>query len=315
MNKHVCVIGAGVIGLTSALCLKDSGFNVKIIADKSDESICSNNAGAIWGPFLSNEDQRTLEWSFETLEILEIQANNPKSGVNIVDGILAATYETPMPEWFKLLNQNHDFADQLPDGYRKAWRYRVPIIEMPKYLTWLKEKFFEKNGVLETAKINSFNELTIKYDFIINCTGLGSIDLCSDQELYAVKGQLIEVSNPGIKDFFAERGDGKELFYWMPQGKKIVIGGTAEDKFNDRFVDNEQTRRMFDQAKRIEKKFIRSDFISERVGFRPCRDSIRFEFDTSFKNVFHNYGHGGSGVSLSWGCAQNVVKEINSLIK
>lgn len=312
MSKHICVIGAGVIGLTSALCFQESGFIVKIIADKFDETICSSNAGAIWGPFLSNEDQSAYEWSFETLKVFRNLAKNPKSGINIVDGVLAANYETQIPEWFKLLNQDHEYDEQLPKGYIKAWRYSVPIIEMPKYLNWLKTEFYQSNGVLEIGKINSFTELKDEFDFVINCTGLGSKELCADEKLYAMKGQLIVVSNPGVNYFFAERGDNKELFYWMPQGEKIVIGGTAEKIFSHTLIDEVQTKRMFDQAKRIEKKFAKSEFVAEKVGFRPCRDSIRFEFDKIYQNVFHNYGHGGSGVSLSWGCAQSVVKEINT---
>lgn len=225
---------------------------------------------------------------------------------------MAANYETNMPEWFKLLNQNHDYAKLLPEGYIKAWRYSVPIIDMPKYLDWLKTEFYQGKGTSAKCKIDSFTDLKNEFDFVINCTGLGSRELCCDEELYAIKGQLIVVSNPGINYFFAERGNDKELFYWMPQGKKIVIGGTAERIFSHRLIDDFQVTRMFNQAKRIENKFDESVVLGKKVGFRPCRNSIRFEFDKLSHNVFHNYGHGGSGVSLSWGCAQDAVKEVIS---
>lgn len=312
MNKQICILGAGVIGLTSALCFQKSGYSVKIIADKYDETICSRNAGAIWGPFLSKEDQKAYNWSFETLKVFKRLSENPMSGINIADGLLAANFETQMPDWFKLLNQNHDYNEKLPIGYLDAWRYSVPIIDMPMYLNWLQREFLRFNGILEKDRIYNFCDIKDKFDFVVNCTGLGSIELCADKELYPMKGQLIVVSNPGIDYFFAERGNDKELFYWMPQGNKIVIGGTAEKEFSHNLVDKTQINRMLYNAKKIENKFNKSVIISRKVGFRPCRNSIRFEFDKKYQNVFHNYGHGGSGVSLSWGCAQSVVNEINT---
>ena len=53
----------------------------------------------------------------------------------------------------------------------------------------------------------------------------------------------------------------------------------------------------------------------EWVGLRPLRTKgVRLEMDPQLVdggrrwiNVIHNYGHGGSGVTLSWGCAKEVV--------
>jgi D-amino-acid oxidase len=44
-----------------------------------------------------------------------------------------------------------------------------------------------------------------------------------------------------------------------------------------------------------------------RVGLRPFRAAgVRLEVEKSDSRIVHNYGHGGSGVSLSWGCAAEV---------
>jgi D-amino-acid oxidase len=32
-------------------------------------------------------------------------------------------------------------------------------------------------------------------------------------------------------------------------------------------------------------------------------------------NIVHNYGHGGSGVSLSWGCAREAARVVEDLLK
>jgi len=44
------------------------------------------------------------------------------------------------------------------------------------------------------------------------------------------------------------------------------------------------------------------------VGLRPKRSSVRFEFDQMFSNIFHNYGHGGAGFTVAWGCAMEVAE-------
>jgi len=54
--------------------------------------------------------------------------------------------------------------------------------------------------------------------------------------------------------------------------------------------------------------------VAERVGLRPFRKSgIRLEKDRlGSRTVIHNYGHGGAGFTLSWGCAGQVVKLVEA---
>jgi len=52
--------------------------------------------------------------------------------------------------------------------------------------------------------------------------------------------------------------------------------------------------------------------IRTKVGYRYIRkkeDGLRLEREDLFdKLIIHNYGHGGAGVTLSWGCAQQVLR-------
>lgn len=308
-----CVVGAGVVGLTSALSLLKLGHRVEIVSAARGSQTCSANAGAIWGPFLSKEDDRVFDWSFRTLEVLRDLAQVSGSGVSIVDGVLAADYETEIPDWFKLLSQNHYYDGEMPEGYVRCWRYSVPIIDMPEYLCWLEQEVVKAGGRLVQRKVLGFEALLEKYDYVVNCTGMGAKELCNDDQLYPAKGQLVVVENPGVQDFFAERGDLTNLFYWMPQGEKVVIGGTAEVNFEHRDIDRYQVDRMLQKAQALEARFASSKVIDTRVGFRPCRATVRLEPDRSDEKLIHNYGHGGSGVSISWGCAQDLKKFVLQL--
>ncbi|MFE6645077.1 FAD-dependent oxidoreductase [Nocardioides sp. NPDC057772] len=49
--------------------------------------------------------------------------------------------------------------------------------------------------------------------------------------------------------------------------------------------------------------------LEHRVGLRPTRPQVRVTAERSDKGlVIHNYGHGGAGVTLSWGCAEDVAR-------
>jgi D-amino-acid oxidase len=51
-----------------------------------------------------------------------------------------------------------------------------------------------------------------------------------------------------------------------------------------------------------------------RVGLRPVRrQNIRLEREPGTR-IVHNYGHGGSGLTLSWGCAAEVVDSVERLL-
>jgi D-amino-acid oxidase len=45
--------------------------------------------------------------------------------------------------------------------------------------------------------------------------------------------------------------------------------------------------------------------VAHQVGLRPARSAVRLERDG---DVIHCYGHGGAGVTLAYGCAQDVVE-------
>src|ERR1700729_123444 len=66
---EVLVIGAGVAGLTTAVCLAESGLAVSVQARQLPEQTTSAVAGAIWGRLLVEDTSRVTRWCAETLEV------------------------------------------------------------------------------------------------------------------------------------------------------------------------------------------------------------------------------------------------------
>jgi hypothetical protein len=104
------------------------------------------------------------------------------------------------------------------------------------------------------------------------------------------------------------RGD-ENLTYIIPRFNDIIIGGTAQSNDWNLKVDPDDTADILRKAGVIANEFTDVKVLEEKVGLRPARDEIRLEAeDKNGKTLIHNYGHGGAGFTLSWGCAYNVVK-------
>jgi D-amino-acid oxidase len=94
----------------------------------------------------------------------------------------------------------------------------------------------------------------------------------------------------------------------FPHGERIVLGGNArEDDWNLR-PDPAGAKAILDRCAQVEPRLIGARVIEQQVGLRPVRSVVRVEREQlADATIIHNYGHGASGVSLSWGCANAVV--------
>ena len=96
--------------------------------------------------------------------------------------------------------------------------------------------------------------------------------------------------------------------YAIPRANDCVFGGTNELS-NERAADPAATARIVAECSRI-LHIDRPKVIAERVGLRPFRKSgVRLERVRmrDGRTVIHNYGHGGAGFTLSWGCARKAL--------
>lgn len=97
------------------------------------------------------------------------------------------------------------------------------------------------------------------------------------------------------------------------------IGGTKQLSFNTT-VDLTDSQQIENNVSKICPGITREKRL-EVVGLRPSRYKVRLEYEIvdlgSTKNVFviHNYGHGGSGITLSIGCAEEVAELLGKLLR
>jgi D-amino-acid oxidase len=318
-DADVLVVGAGVIGLTTAICVAEAGVTVTVAAAEPPRQTTSVAAGALWGPHLVGMDDRIARWAAVTRDRLAdltapaIGASALGSVVRTVPGIAAtATADAEPPEYAAAGTVSRCEPGEVPDGYAAAWRLSAPLIAMPGYLDYLADRLSRAGGT--SAFGTRFGTLADARDFapsarvIVNCAGYGARDLVADRELVAVRGQAVVVRNPGLRDFFVGTGAaGWPLTYLFPHEDVVVLGGTEEAGRDSREPDPGTAARILEACVAIRPQLRDAAVVDHRVGLRPVRPSVRLDVEQAADGatVVHSYGHGGAGVTLSWGCAED----------
>ena len=301
------VVGAGVSGLSCAVRLLEAGHDVEVISDRFSPDTVSDVAAAIWYPFLTAPADRADTWGVVTYAKLErLAKENPESGVRMRDGREYLRQVIEPPAWrdalaaFSILDQ-----DEIPEGYVFGWQFRAPVIEMPLYMPWLRSRVETLGGTLRQSFVEDLSE--VPGEVVVNCVGLGARELCQDDEVRPARGQVIFLDqDPGIGHFDQQP---ETLTYTIPRSDVTVLGGMAQVDDWGMDIRPEENDLILDKVEALWPELDRSKIVGGAVGLRPSRSEVRLEVeDMGGRKVIHNYGHGGAGVTLSWGCAEEVAE-------
>ncbi|MFD7062488.1 FAD-dependent oxidoreductase [Streptomyces sp. NPDC059906] len=305
-GERVVVVGAGVAGLTTAVVLAESGASVHVIAEQVPGTT-SLAAGAMWGPYLVEPKDKVDQWGQRSLEIFRELAQDPATGVRLTSGIEASRTAEAAPGWATTLPGFRPCERaELPAGFTAGYRFTVPLIDMPTYLDYLLRRLRDAEGVVEQRRLTSLSDAG-PATTIVNCAGLGARHLAPDPDLRPIRGQHVVVTNPGLTDFFSEdTGLSPDLLCIYPHGDNVVMGGTTIDGEDDLAPDAKAATGILACCAEVEPRLAQARVLEHRVGARPTRATVRVEEEAweGGTAVVHNYGHGGAGVTLSWGCAE-----------
>ena len=308
----VVVVGAGVIGLTTALRLQHQGARVAVVAAEPPLSTTSAVAAAVWFPTGMDQDGQVLAWSARTFTELARQAAESVPGVSMHATRVLNRLEPDqaVPWWGAALPDLRRLEpDRLAAPYAGGWEFTAPTVEMPVYLSWLLSRFREAGGELITRRLESLHEAAGWAPAVVNASGLGARRLGGDAALYPVRGQLVLVTNPGLRTSLRVPDDPAGYTYVHPRSNDVVLGGTFDVGSRDTAVDPDTARSILRRGRALVPELRDAEVIGHRVGLRPARHGgVRLEADDRTLpgvRLVHNYGHGGAGVTLSWGCADD----------
>jgi D-amino-acid oxidase len=308
----VAVIGGGVSGLTCGVRLAEEGMRVRILTRERAAGTTSAVAGAVWFPYRVRPNERTGPWGRAGYERFERLAREHGVPVTMVE--LTALYPEPLAEepwWLAAVPGAGVRAarpEELPDGYADGRTVRVPCIEAPAYLDWLERRFVSLGGAIELREVASLEEPDA--DVVVNCTGVGARRLAGDPGVRPVRGQVAYVRSREPLRFMVDETGPNALAYVLPRPDVVVVGGTAEEGDSDLTVRPETTRDILRRAALLDPRIEHATLVGAAVGLRPARTEVRLELDTlaDGRPLVHDYGHGGSGFTLSWGCAEEAAR-------
>lgn len=303
-RPDILVLGAGVIGLTTAVVLAEAGHAVRVWAADAPQRTTSRAATGMWGSAFFGESAETIEaWALRSLNVLRVLAGEPQAGVQIRRGTLASPSGTPPPPG---LFPGVELETRVPpEGYLAAASLAVPLIDMPRYLDFLAARLAAAGAVVELRTVTTLEQAAAAAPVVVNCSGVGARALVPDPGVRAVRGQQVVVENPGIEEFFMEEPSGPRWVAIHPHGDLVVLGGTHREDVWDLAPDLDEADRIVAGCVRIDPRLAAARIVEHRVGLRPARGTIRVEAEPlAGGTVVHCYGHGGSGVALSWGSAE-----------
>ncbi|MDR3080720.1 MAG: FAD-binding oxidoreductase [Streptomyces sp.] len=312
MSADVVVIGAGVAGLTTAVRLAESGLRVRVDADLPVGETTSAAAGAMWDPYLAEPQDAVARWARATLSELTALSSDKDTGIRVREGTQESRTPCPLPAWADLVGARRCLPGELRDGFVAGWRYRAPVVDMPRYLEYLTRRFVQAGGAIRRHHHESLSQAMSEAPVVVNCSGSGARTLGDDPDVEPVRGRLVVVENPGIESFFCDDTPGaEELTYIYPHSETVVLGGTSDRGAWDRAPDDHAAEQIVRRCVAVEPSLAGARVIEQRVGLRPVRKQVRLTAEQLGGGLLvHNYGHGGAGVTLSWGCAEEVLQRV-----
>lgn len=309
---RVTVVGAGVVGLSCAVRLLEAGHRVDVVARDLPLETTSAVAAAIWYPYRALPQDRVTAWARSTYAALDTIADtDPDAGVRMVDGTEVHRQRAREPWWADAVPAlAHETS--LPSGYADGWSFRAPVADMAVYLPWLAGRVDALGGTLTRLTLAGLPPPRAEQpggpDVAVNCSGLGSRLLGGDRSVAPVRGQVVHVAHPdrpGGLDRWTIDPEGPT--YVVPRGDVVVVGGTAEEGDWSRTPSPSTAEELLRRGRSLVPELAGCRVVRHRVGLRPARPAVRLE---RVGNVVHCYGHGGAGLTLSWGTADEVLEAV-----
>ncbi|KAI4168733.1 MAG: hypothetical protein LQ343_006169 [Gyalolechia ehrenbergii] len=234
-------------------------------------------------------------------------------------------------------------------GAVDAYEHLAPVIDTDRCMEWLMVLTQSKGAKFHTETItddlfHQEQELLDRFsaDVLVNCTGLSALSLAGDKTCYPLRGALIRVLNDGTEfpkvdcslAITADAAQDNEIVFIVPRNDNILlIGGVAQPHRweLDLTLESPEIQRMRARAEAFLPGLKRARLDDEypiAQGLRPARErNIRVERELRTRTVslhgeeieepsriIHSYGHGGSGWSLSFGCAADVVSLVEDVL-
>lgn len=307
------IVGAGVSGLSCGIRLREAGIAAQIWARDMPARSTSSVAAAVWYPYKAYPEHLVIGWARTTYDELMVLRHDPASGIHMRNGHEIFPWQVDEPWWSGAVPSYRRITPaELPAGYRDGYVFEAPVIEMPIYLDYLRQRFEALGGTIEPRTLASLDQALGASDLVVHCSGLGARLLAADSTVFPIRGQIVRVTQVALDTFVLDDYGPSGMAYIVPRSSDCILGGTADEGMEDMAPDLSTAEAIQARCRALEPRLGAAVVLEHKVGLRPGRPTVRLEREqlAGGKLLIHNYGHGGAGVTLSWGCAADVARLI-----
>jgi D-amino-acid oxidase len=297
----VIVVGGGVIGLTAAIRLQRSGASVEVWAAHEPGETVSAIAAAVWYPTRTDGDPRVLRWAADTYAELRRQIDEGVPGLllrrtrNLLrEPVAELPWWAPAAGHVDLRAAAHPYAQELV--------FDAPLAEMGTYLQWLRGQVR-----VVRRRVTSLEEP--QAPVVVNATGLAAGALCGDENVYPARGHIVIVDNPGVHESIRDEANPAGMTYIHPRSRDVVLGGTFDVGSTDTAPNPGEATAIVERCVALVPELAGACVKARLIGLRPARRGgprVAGETTADGRRIVHAYGHGGAGMTLSWGCADEI---------
>jgi glycine/D-amino acid oxidase-like deaminating enzyme len=347
MSKSVVIVGAGIIGISTAYKLAEINpyADLTIISKDFPESgllspyYTSSKAGAHFRPFPSNNEfeYRDSKFTHSTYrKFKELAVEHPETSIKFITGIDYLETENSLYEnlgkgYIEIVD---DFIvipkDALPKTVKFGAKYKTFAVNPHDYMMFMLNSLkLRQNIKLIQKEVYSLSQVSELFPdkIIVNCTGNGLLfDGSHDVNCFSIRGQTLLVRPPLSQ---LEKFENQTITYQLANGQwcfciprplngGIIIGGSKNLKSYKDTPDELETNDLILNASKhfpelFDLKTGKLDIIRVNVGFRPARrGGVRLEREVVNNGkktiIVHCYGFGGSGIEMSWGAVEKVAE-------
>lgn len=309
--QSALVLGRGVTGLSTAIRLGEAGWDVSVWSPVAERDTTSAVAAAVWYPYAVYPRDRVTAWGETTRRELErLARETPESGVRLAHVRELRRKQVPDPWWADAVpTLRRCQPGELWPPYTDGFAFEAPVADITRYLGYLHGRAIAAGVRIEQRSATSLADALMASPLVVNCAGLAAGALAGDTTMFPIRGQVVRTTNPGIDRVLIDEDNPGGITYVVPREHDCVLGGTSEPDHWDTTPDATTAEHIVSRCITLEPRLAEARVLEHRVGLRPGRAAIRLERERHVAGVcIHNYGHGGAGITLSWGCADEVAK-------
>jgi D-amino-acid oxidase len=247
-----------------------------------------------------------LRWGATSLAVLTGLADDPATGVVRMPGTVV--HRGAEPVWWAsaVPGSRPATPDELPPGAPAGTRCVVPVVDMGRYLRWLLDACRSAGVTVRPSRVERLAD--VPGDTVVLAAGLRSGPLVDDDTGFPVQGQVVRLADPGLTGWILDEEHPGGVTYVVPRGRDVVCGGTAVVGAYGTEPEPAVERDVLERTLALAPALRGAPVLSRAVGLRPGRPTVRLDrTEVDGRPVVACYGHGGAGVTLSWGCAADVV--------